>query len=891
MSVFVTSSSLDLSGFTSLILFVDIRRDTEAGWDGVRIEYSTDGTNWFVLGAVGSGTNWYNDTDVDAIAIGADGWSGNNGGWATSSINLPATLEISTAQFRFFFASDGSITDNGFGFDDFIIQGISISPMTFSNSRATQDNTMSVIFNASDAEVIALEVETSGSANPIDVTEIKINMTGTTNLSDVTSIHIYYTGTTNTFSASNEFGGSGTSPAAGTITFTGTQTLASGLNYFWIAYDLNGTAGNFIDAEATSVTVDGTARIPAVTAPSGNRLIFNSPGGISSNLALWLRADVETNTTSDGASISTWGDQSTNGNDGSQATSNRQPLYRAISLNYNPSVDFDGSNDRIEGSAGGYSLSYFVVIASDATISSSSGAGTVFAYNSPSSGSNFAGLGVGPNTGSFTNEVITHLVGGQTEWRSAQTGSGSYAVSEPLIIHVTDNIGGTSSNIFVNGLQVDNATNSTIQSVTGNTSYVVASDNLSSPFSPLFYDGLIAEVITYSSRVANTNKSFITSYLALKYGITLDQSTAQDYFASDGSTIYPASSTHDSYDNDIAGIGLNGTSGLNQKQSLSENNDAIVTMGLGSVESSNALNTNTFSMDLSFLIWGNDNGSTTLSATIDNADGMGTSNRLGRVWRVAESGTVGTVQISIPSTTGGGTLQSLVIHNNNPSFPNDADRTVKDLTSDGAGNLVATVDFADNQYFSFADAGSSVLPIELIFFEAKPLGNEVRLSWATASETNNDLFTIERTPDLQEWDIVTTTPGAGDSNIRLDYHAFDTEPYLGVSYYRLKQTDFDGRFSYSEIQGIVYNEANIITLFPNPAQDFIIINSGKPIEENQIRLWNSLGQEITISKNKLSVRRIKLNTDPLSPGLYLLQISNVDGVVKRKVIIDSNPLH
>lgn len=101
------------------------------------------------------------------------------------------------------------------------------------------------------------------------------------------------------------------------------------------------------------------------------------------------------------------------------------------------------------------------------------------------------------------------------------------------------------------------------------------------------------------------------------------------------------------------------------------------------------------------------------------------------------------------------------------------------------------------------------LPIELISFEAKMNNNkQVDIFWATASELNNDFFTIERSADGVNWEIVTTAAGAGNSIYRIDYAAYDSRPLSGISYYRLKQTDFDGAFEYSNIVSVFYgNEA------------------------------------------------------------------------------------
>ncbi|MBK9047972.1 MAG: hypothetical protein IPL74_15250 [Bacteroidetes bacterium] len=113
----------------------------------------------------------------------------------------------------------------------------------------------------------------------------------------------------------------------------------------------------------------------------------------------------------------------------------------------------------------------------------------------------------------------------------------------------------------------------------------------------------------------------------------------------------------------------------------------------------------------------------------------------------------------------------------------------------------------------------SPLPIELLSFNAKPVDNkDVRCDWVTASEIDNDYFTIERSKNGIDFETAGITDGAGNSNYQLSYAFTDTEPYRGLSYYRLKQTDFDGRSSYSEIVAVMLTDKNSLIGFLIPPQ-------------------------------------------------------------------------
>lgn len=98
------------------------------------------------------------------------------------------------------------------------------------------------------------------------------------------------------------------------------------------------------------------------------------------------------------------------------------------------------------------------------------------------------------------------------------------------------------------------------------------------------------------------------------------------------------------------------------------------------------------------------------------------------------------------------------------------------------------------------------MPIELLSFNAIYDDGDVLLNWATASETNNDYFTIERSIDANFFEPIIIIKGAGNSNKKIDYSTIDNNPPLGTIYYRLKQTDFDGSYKNSDIVGVKTNK-------------------------------------------------------------------------------------
>ena len=131
---------------------------------------------------------------------------------------------------------------------------------------------------------------------------------------------------------------------------------------------------------------------------------------------------------------------------------------------------------------------------------------------------------------------------------------------------------------------------------------------------------------------------------------------------------------------------------------------------------------------------------------------------------------------------------------------------------------------ATHTLFGGADDQATVLPIELLTFTANPLDKFVMLNWETASELNNAYFTIEKTKDGINFENVTKVLGAGNSAEKLYYAAVDSFPFLGLSYYRLKQTDFDGKYSYSNLVPVNFNSevASNYLLYPNPVNNGLL---------------------------------------------------------------------
>jgi hypothetical protein len=162
------------------------------------------------------------------------------------------------------------------------------------------------------------------------------------------------------------------------------------------------------------------------------------------------------------------------------------------------------------------------------------------------------------------------------------------------------------------------------------------------------------------------------------------------------------------------------------------------------------------------------------------------------------------------------------------------------------------------------------LPVELLSFNAALNSDgRVSLTWATASELNNDFFEIEKSLDGTQWENISMVDGAGNSTNLTEYNDIDRHPSYGLSYYRLSQTDFDGTRTSSYIKVIV-NKLTQVHSYPNPATNLIRF-TGTDYSSNSFQLFDVFGKEVTSTVRVVDFDGSTLNLDVtlLSAGAYI----------------------
>jgi hypothetical protein len=170
---------------------------------------------------------------------------------------------------------------------------------------------------------------------------------------------------------------------------------------------------------------------------------------------------------------------------------------------------------------------------------------------------------------------------------------------------------------------------------------------------------------------------------------------------------------------------------------------------------------------------------------------------------------------------------------------------------------------------------SVILPITLLNFSVKKDGEDVIVKWRTAVELNNDYFDIERSSDGREFDQIARIEGSGTSHEPLDYEYVDTAPLNGMSYYRLRQTDFDGTTEAFDIHSIQNSSltANNVTIFPNPLLGNTLKMVMSQPEEGSVEIMDENGNRVFSEELNDYDRELEMNLPDMKMGIYFVNVT------------------
>jgi hypothetical protein len=214
------------------------------------------------------------------------------------------------------------------------------------------------------------------------------------------------------------------------------------------------------------------------------------------------------------------------------------------------------------------------------------------------------------------------------------------------------------------------------------------------------------------------------------------------------------------------------------------------------------------------------------------------------------------------------------------------------ILDDGDGAAIAP-----NAGFDLdAIKATDIIPVELVSFTAESLEEEVILHWQTATETNNSGFEIERTSSLttniQSWEKIGFVEGQGTTTEQTDYVFNDKINKPGIYSYRLKQIDFDGSLSYSNVIKVDVNTPTEFALYqnyPNPFNPSTTIKFSLPNKTNlNILIYNSLGEKVAEVLNgelEEGYHEVDFESSNLTSGIYFYRLESEQFTDVKKMMI------
>ncbi len=183
--------------------------------------------------------------------------------------------------------------------------------------------------------------------------------------------------------------------------------------------------------------------------------------------------------------------------------------------------------------------------------------------------------------------------------------------------------------------------------------------------------------------------------------------------------------------------------------------------------------------------------------------------------------------------------------------------------------------------------GTTVLPIELTEFSVKKMEEDkVKINWQTATEVNNDYFSIQRSKDGNSWEEVRRVNGTGNSNTTIDYSMIDEKPFSGISYYRLKQVDFDGDYEFSNTKSVRLDISNSrYSIYPNPVSSSQF-NVKIPNDGTEIYVLDASGKLIHQAIIDKGISEISL--DEFHSGIHFVKFIHAEKIEVQKIIFEKN---
>lgn len=190
-------------------------------------------------------------------------------------------------------------------------------------------------------------------------------------------------------------------------------------------------------------------------------------------------------------------------------------------------------------------------------------------------------------------------------------------------------------------------------------------------------------------------------------------------------------------------------------------------------------------------------------------------------------------------------------------------------------------------YFDDVVFGAAPLPVKLLSFDAEKANQSVNFTWKTTAEVNNKEFGVQRSETGEKWTDVAVVKGMGTASGTFTYTASDIMPLPGVNFYRLRQTDFDGKSVYSKVKVIDFsgNAMEAMKLYPNPAKGRLNVVSNAFAGKVGYTIMGADGRQVGSGMLQNTISATGINISNLKPGMYYLKLQNEDKTETMKFMV------
>lgn len=597
--------------------------------------------------------------------------------------------------------------------------------------------------------------------------------------------------------------------------------------------------------------------------------------GTPNTNVFWVKGDKGTSSTTNNTPISTWNDQSGNGINVSQSTAVQQPSFATNVMNGFPAIVFDnnataGQND-------------YLSAPDNPKLDNTPG----YSFFTTTKMNNIGGDArciVSKRTSIDIDEAFMMFYWEPSYLYLDIDGLGDRQSTSPVTY--TTNTPYIFDGIYDGTLPSASRTK-IYEGETLRNTYTESSSNVPDKPSPLNlgcthasnsrpFGGYIAEVIIYTVTVNDAQRIIVNNYLSSKYNIAL---SANDKYSGD-------TPGNGNYDLEVSGIGRE-SSGSNPTFSASISGGITIanTAGLEGGDYIMAGHASASNMQITYDVGG--------MTGINNARWL-------RIWYldITNTATALTNTIEFDMSDGGVGAVPIATAGNYVLLYRAAQTgnwteltTASSITGDRV--IFSGVTLNNDGYYTIGTRNFLVspLPVELTHFDAIANGDAVYISWATASEKDHAFFTIEKSRDGLSFETLATREGTGTTISTTNYIEKDLKPFEGISYYRLKQQDYSGRYSYSAMVSVDRKKKSDsdVLVFPNPSDGNIsLIVKGFEKQAVELTITDAMGKpcvsyNINVMETEETVQVFCRGL--LAPGSYVLSISTKDKTYRRKVVV------